>query len=380
MSVSVMSEPTAPSGYRAPTRRVLRGAVWVSVRQERTPLLIAGAVLLLLCGWMLFLGSQIQGFVEDHGIQGCNVVYFPPECEALSDQAIVLAERWGTAVQATGWLLVVLPVAFGVFFAAPMLAREFETGTYALAWTQSVSRLRWLATRLGVPLALTLVGSVLLAVVSTWWTGVVEGRFSVAGYYHWFTWMSRTTSGPSVVGFCLLSVALGAAVGLVLRRVVASIVVTAVLTLAVRFAVDAGRYLFAPARETFAALTMAGPRPAGRPYTGPGGPPVDPTQVITTGHLPTSTPLESHVVENGLLTSDGLRIPLDGDWLGRYSDGSVECPTSECAAHQDTIVQAYASYHPPAQEWAMHWAQTGLSLAVTVVLVVFCAVWVRRMR
>ncbi|MFI6448011.1 hypothetical protein [Kitasatospora sp. NPDC050543] len=148
---------------------------------------------------------------------------------------------------------------------------------------------------------------------------MVQGRFAVTGYYHWFTWMSRTASGPSVVGFCLLSVALGAAVGLAVRRVVASIVVTAVLTLAVRFALDAGRYLFAPAREAFADVKMAGPLPS------------DQMHMVQSGHLPTNTPLESDVVGNGLLTGDGLRIPLQGDWMGRLADGTGECPTRPSA-------------------------------------------------
>ena len=36
-----------------------------------------------------------------------------------------------------------------MFWGAPLLAREFETGTFRLAWTQSVTRTRWLAVKLG---------------------------------------------------------------------------------------------------------------------------------------------------------------------------------------------------------------------------------------
>ena len=38
----------------------------------------------------------------------------------------------------------------GVFWGAPMIARELEAGTSRLVWTQSVTRTRWLATKLGV--------------------------------------------------------------------------------------------------------------------------------------------------------------------------------------------------------------------------------------
>ncbi|MER8188167.1 hypothetical protein [Kitasatospora sp. NPDC094015] len=369
MTTAYVPELPAPPGRRpAPGRRLLRGATWLSLRQDRTTLLMAGAAVVLLCGWMLFLGGRIQDFVTSEHIQGCNLLDFPPQCEGSTDKVTALNEHWSVAVRVTGWLLVVLPVAFGAFFAAPMLAREFETGTYTLAWTQSVSRRRWLAARLGVPLLITSVGSSLLAAVATWWTRVVEGRFDVPGYYHWFTWMSRMASGPSFVGFCLLSVALGAAVGLVVRRVVASIVVTAVLTLALRFAVDAGRYAFAPVQEVFAHVTMAAPVPGGGTGMGP------------TEHLPTNGPLDSDVVANGLLTGDGLRIPLQNDWLGRLTDGTWKCPTPECLAHRETITQMYTSYHPRADEWVMHWTQTGLSLTATTALVGFCLLRVHRAR
>ncbi|GAA2829387.1 hypothetical protein GCM10010441_62320 [Kitasatospora paracochleata] len=363
---SEVSTPTGPQPSRQ--RRILRGAAWLGLRQERTPLLISGAVLVLLCGWMLVLGSRIQDVVESEHIQGCNLVYFPQQCENLTGAAIALNDRWSIAVAATGWLLAVLPVAFGAFFAAPMLAREFETGTYGLAWTQSVSRQRWLAARLGVPLLITLVGSSVLAVVSTWWTGVVEGRFAVPGYYHWFTWMSRAASGPSVVGFFLLSVALGATVGLLVRRVVASILVTAVATLALRFAVDQARYLFAPTREVFTPIAMAGPLPD------------DMKNAVLTQQLPTNTPFESEPVGHGLLTGDGLRIPLQSNWLNHLTDGTWQCPTPECLSHHDTIVQLYARYRPAGDEWIMHWTQTGLSLAATVMLLGLCAWRVRRIR
>jgi hypothetical protein len=42
-------------------------------------------------------------------------------------------------------LLLAVPALIGMFWGAPLVAREFETGTYRLAWTQGVTRTRWLA-------------------------------------------------------------------------------------------------------------------------------------------------------------------------------------------------------------------------------------------
>ena len=40
-----------------------------------------------------------------------------------------------------------LPPLLGVFVGAPLLARELESGTFRLIWTQSVTRLRWPLTK-----------------------------------------------------------------------------------------------------------------------------------------------------------------------------------------------------------------------------------------
>ena len=42
------------------------------------------------------------------------------------------------------------PLLVGLFWGAPVLAREFERGTHRLAWTQSVPRRAWLVVKLGV--------------------------------------------------------------------------------------------------------------------------------------------------------------------------------------------------------------------------------------
>ena len=49
-------------------------------------------------------------------------------------------------------MLAVVPAVVGAFWGAPLVARELEAGTHRLAWTQSVTRGRWLATRLGLTL------------------------------------------------------------------------------------------------------------------------------------------------------------------------------------------------------------------------------------
>ena len=49
-----------------------------------------------------------------------------------------------------GVLVAAAPGVLGLFWGAPLVAGELEAGTFRLAWTQSVTRTRWLAARAGL--------------------------------------------------------------------------------------------------------------------------------------------------------------------------------------------------------------------------------------
>jgi hypothetical protein len=42
------------------------------------------------------------------------------------------------------FLILLVPLIVGMFWGAPLVSRDLETGTFRLAWTQGVSRTRWL--------------------------------------------------------------------------------------------------------------------------------------------------------------------------------------------------------------------------------------------
>lgn len=47
-------------------------------------------------------------------------------------------------------LILASPAVIGIFWGAPLVAREFETRTFTLAWTQSITRTRWLVVKLAM--------------------------------------------------------------------------------------------------------------------------------------------------------------------------------------------------------------------------------------
>lgn len=128
-------------------------------------------------------------------------------------------------------LTMAVPILLGVFWGAPMVARETETGTSQFAWMQSVTRARWLAVKTGwVLLAAAAWGGAISALV-TWWSSPVNalknqnfrpGQFDIQGIVP--------------VGYALFAVALGIAAGSLLRRSLPALAVTVGLFAGVRIA------------------------------------------------------------------------------------------------------------------------------------------------
>jgi hypothetical protein len=113
---------------------------------------------------------------------------------------------------------VAVPLLMGLFWGAPLVAREYEEGTQDFAWTQGVSRRRWLGANLAwVFLAAAAWGGLLTALVG-WWRfpeNAVYGRFA-----------AFDIQGVVPVAYALFAVALGVCAGSVFRRVLPAVAVT----------------------------------------------------------------------------------------------------------------------------------------------------------
>ena len=72
------------------------------------------------------------------------------------------------------FLVLLVPLLIGMFWGAPLVSREFETGTFRLAWTQGVSRSRWLAVKLGLGTLASMLAAGLLSLMVTWWSSDLD--------------------------------------------------------------------------------------------------------------------------------------------------------------------------------------------------------------
>jgi hypothetical protein len=126
------------------------------------------------------------------------------------------------------WLNLV-PLAIGAFIGAPLLAREVDSGTWQLAWTQAVPRVRWLTVTLAA-LAVVLDGA--FSVLVTWYRqpwDALNDRFG-GGF---------DFEGLTLPVYALFAFAVGTAAGAFIRRSVPALAVAFAAFGAVRIPIEA---------------------------------------------------------------------------------------------------------------------------------------------
>ena len=186
-------------------------------RQHRLQLLVAAAMLAGAAGYLFFGAWQHASYARQLGLTTCLRAVPRRVCGPL-------AQAWFTrftGIPSGFELLALLPLLAGLFLGAPLLAREAEAGTLQLAWTQSVSRRRWLAVKLLVFLAAITVFAAVLSLAFSAWLSVYN-RLSFAGY----TNVNRMAppafdlTGIAPLSAILFSFAVGVAAGVLIRRTV----------------------------------------------------------------------------------------------------------------------------------------------------------------
>ena len=205
--------------------RSLTSLAWVVWRQHRATLCWLGGLFLAVAAGMLIAGiaaHRLYGAAVQHG------------CPAQSSWTPLCRQLLGPF--ATGWLagypsqvilaMQAVPVIVGVFLGAPLLAREYTTGTARFTWTQGVGRTRWTLMTLGLLGAgLAAAGGVLglLAQWSVQPSATQSTRYADRWEPGFFDHTPLTAATAILLAF-----AIGVLAGAAIRRVVAAMAVTAV--------------------------------------------------------------------------------------------------------------------------------------------------------
>jgi hypothetical protein len=114
-----------------------------------------------------------------------------------------------------------VPLVIGILWGAPLVAHEMETGTTQFAWTQGITRNRWLLVKVGMLLLTSALVAGAVSGLITWWSGPVNAMRGDQFSGNFFD-----TQGITPIGYAVFATALGIAAGALLRRTIAAIAVT----------------------------------------------------------------------------------------------------------------------------------------------------------
>ncbi|HEY1761793.1 MAG TPA: hypothetical protein VGG17_04280 [Acidimicrobiales bacterium] len=276
-----------------------------------------------------------------------------------------------------------LAALIGLFWGAPLVAREFDTGTYRLAWTQSASRTRWLVSKLAIGAIATVITAGLFTLMATWWSSPLD-RVNDTPFSYF------DTRGLAPIGYALFAFALGAALGALVRRLIPAMVLTIVGFAAVRISFNQYvRTHFAPALHAAFAYSLP---------TGTG------SRALKFGGSLRSS---DWTISTKVMNSAGKVFPALGRGFGFQPDrngavtfvGAGRCPnkiprafnnggasSGPSKAVQEALAKCVNSFHlhevvsyqPAGRYWSFQWYELGSYVVLSALLASFSIWWIRR--
>jgi hypothetical protein len=251
-----------------------------------------------------------------------------------------------------------------MFWGAPLVARELETGTFRLAWTQSVTRTSWLAAKLAIAGVAAIAAGELFTLMVNWWSSPIHK--ANAGYTAFTS--GSFHSGVAPAGYAAFAFALGVTAGLLIRRTLPAMAVTLAIFTAViiAFPIWVRPHLIPPARTT-SALSLASVAVTGSTSDG---------HLLMTTNMATGLP-GAWVISSQVTTPDGRAAS---------SEPAGPCGTSSASAQacndyiESLHLRQTVTYEPASRYWAFQWVETAVYLALALALAGFCFWWINRNR
>jgi hypothetical protein len=199
--------------------------VWLTYRQHRLELGIVLVSALVIALALVAAVQYVSAVRVDVGLTACPIIN-TQECSARLNEYL---RRTGQLTRMP-LVLYFYPVVVAAFLAGPIFARDFERGTHRLVWTQGITRMRWVSTKLFVVLAAAVVAAVIVASVGGQTLQLMQG---VTG-----PWRTFSFEGPALISYLVFAIALGAASGVLLRRTLAAMLASLLLFAGTRILVE----------------------------------------------------------------------------------------------------------------------------------------------
>ena len=315
--------------------------------------------------WLAWRQFRLPGAAIYALLAALAVAFASLSLPALTGETLIQALNNGgdaTTLYTVGVLaMLVLPALVGVFWGAPLVARELEAGTHRLAWTQSISRTRWLATKVGLVGLAAVVGAGALTALVTWWCGPIDDALN-AGARGGSGFLEQNRMQPAIfaarglvpIGYTAFAFALGGAVGRVVRRTVPAMALTLLLFVAVQVLAPNVRAQFG-ATERTAQITADNMRGIGISGVNASGEPTGPVTDIT---IDIGSPGAWEIANEPLDRSGAVAHDLPTWVIGCVPDREFRPPGIEsdpdCFARlADLGVKQRVTFMPASRYWTL---------------------------
>jgi hypothetical protein len=346
-AMTVPAKPGQGEGLRpVPWRKM----AWVTWRQHRAALAGAAALFGVAALYLLIAGLQMHHAYAP--VAACS----PASSGACRQAADNFLNNYAPSAGPVLGLLQVIPALIGAFTAAPVLARELETGSFRYTWTQGFGRARWTVAKLA-PLAIAVtVGAGALSVLVSWFiqpifaAGDDNGPLSPAIF---------DLRGVDLAAWTLTAFAIGALAGALIRRVIPAMFATIAAAGALAFATAA-----------FLRRHYAAPLVSTNPNLSPRG-----LWEISQGWIRAGQPASLSMINQTLRRIDTQAVTPGQFQPGPTAPASVD-PVTYLSQHGYTLV---TTYQPDSRFWPYQWIESGWLLALSLLLIA-ATVWLVRRR
>jgi ABC-type transport system involved in multi-copper enzyme maturation permease subunit len=279
-----------------------------------------------------------------------------------------------------GTALVAVPALVGAFWGAPLISREFENGTHRLAWTQSVTRTRWVTVKLALVGTASVAATGLLSLMVTWWSAPMDHAD-----------MNRFGSGVFgerdivPLGYAAFAFALGVTAGVIIRRALPAMAVTLGVFLGVRLAFTylLRQYLISPKHLTTPLSSVT--QGFGSSNGGPeslflGAPNLPNAWIYSTRAVDASGHALTPQVASGacpaLAAPSGP--PPGGGRHQVQASASAQNALQTCVTKLSATYHGVVTYQPASRYWLFQSYETGIFLAAALALLGLSVHWLRR--
>jgi ABC-type transport system involved in multi-copper enzyme maturation permease subunit len=320
---------------------------WVTWRQHRLALAGVGSLLSAAAVYLLLAGLGM------HHAYAAVTTCHPAASDVCQRVINDFSKAYASRAHLTAALFQFIPALIGAFVGAPVLAREFETGTFRFAWTQGFGRGRWTLAKL-IPLAVALTGAVAaFSLLVSWYAApMVDARAHLYSPLFPTLFDLRELALPA---WTLAAFAIGAFAGILIRRVIAAMLAT--LAAYAALAMATGTYLRAHYQ---APLTTTNPNFAPPDWLI--------SQSLTRNGQPASLAAINHT-----LRPVGIRA---------VTPDIFEPAPGPATSDNFNVIQYLAhhgitqvtTYQPAGRFWPFQWIEAGWLVALAVLLIT-ATVW-----